>query len=623
MKILPLLDIIDIFPTKITLFRGNSSKISTTIGKVLSILVFSYIIYSFCSSNMIKRKNPNSLQQTLNLLLRSKFSFDEDNFEYAIGVNDDDGVFFNDSSYFGINAYLYYRNNTDLSYNYTYLDLVPCTKDNFKDSSIFETLKLNGTFCFKKGTKIDIHGFWDEKTAQYLGIDLFKCTNTTNNTNENRTICKSEEEINEFLKFHYAQIFMTNNYIDISNFDNPLTSSLKTFYTPIASEYAKKNTLYMSEKFFQSEYGVITRQTDNLKTYEWSNVEVEIYTYPPIFYTMNMYSSDRKKSIERKYQTIENFFGEMGGILNFVFVFAFSLVKIEEKYKLTMSLGNKLNIFQSLKLKKGKRKKNNELKKRKKVIKKQLSTMNINNMETKKSQNISNNNDFSALNALNAKVTDKKQTPLIKLNKIIINDQENLYEGSEKNISLAIQNIDSLVNENIFPMSYFSLQKNEKTINFSESPTHFSIIKRIESLKNEFSTKKKFFFGYFKYVFLLFKLKRFFLNEQDKIYLQAENFISKEMDIFIILKKLREIDKLKKIMFTKNHLFFFHLLPDPLNYGQKKLEKKLSLSKKGEDIKKKYFKLNENAKNSEMDKKILKHLHDDAINDFFNNILEK
>ena len=60
----------------------------------------------------------------------------------------------------------------------------------------------------------------------------------------------------------------------------------------------------------------------------------------------------------------------MGGILNFVFVFAFSLVKIEEKYKLTMSLGNKLNIFQSLKLKKGKRKKNNELKKRKKVIKK-------------------------------------------------------------------------------------------------------------------------------------------------------------------------------------------------------------------------------------------------------------
>lgn len=613
MKLISFLDIIDIFPTRITLLRGNSSKVSTFIGKILSLMVFGYFIYSFSSSNMMMKRNPNSFEQTLNVLQRSELSFDQDNFEFVIGVNDDYNIYSNDSSFFGITAYIYYQNNTDLSYNYTYLDIEPCTKENFKNPDVFDQLKLSRTFCLKKGTKFNIHGFWDEKTLQYFELDVVRCVNET------ETICKSNEEIDEFLDKHYVQIYLTNNYIDVSDFENPLSSSLKTFYYPLAYQYAKKNTLYMRQKTLMSEYGILTREKQNIITFEWGNNEMEIYTRYPYIYTISIYSSDTKRHIDRNYQTFGNFLGELGGTFHFLFMIAFSLVKFEEKYKLTMFLGNKLMIFQSLKLKKKKRE-NKSSKLKRKTLKKQLTTQHIEATQSIRNsiaffdEKIQKHTNNSPVNF------DNKQVPSIKVKNIVINDDgENIYEGSEKIISSAIKNVHSIVNENLFQLNKSCREEKSKEMHLEESPAKFNLIKRIGTLKEEFNLKKSFAFGGLKYLLILLKLKRFCLNEEEKLYLQGEKYISQEMDIYFILKKLREMEKFKKILFNKTEMFFFNILPNPLEYlnNHNELEKKHFIAKKHENLDKMYFKLKEGSKFSDLDRKILENIHKDAIDDFF------
>ena len=76
-----------------------------------------------------------------------------------------------------------------------------------------------------------------------------------------------------------------------------------------------------------------------------------------------------------------------------------------------------------------------------------------------------------------------------------------------------------------------------------------------EGLKNSQNNKNSsniYKLGYLNYLFIIIKLKKYCLCKNEKLFLEGEKCIQKEMDIFYILKKLQEIEKLKQIILNKN-----------------------------------------------------------------------
>ncbi len=44
---------------------------------------------------------------------------------------------------------------------------------------------------------------------------------------------------------------------------------------------------------------------------------------------------------------------------------------------------------------------------------------------------------------------------------------------------------------------------------------------------------------------------------------KAKKIISKDIDIYLLLNKLQEVEKLKQVLFNKNQLILFHFFPKP------------------------------------------------------------
>ena len=70
-------------------------------------------------------------------------------------------------------------------------------------------------------------------------------------------------------------------------------------------------------------------------------------------------------------------------------------------------------------------------------------------------------------------------------------------------------------------------------------------------------------YNFWEYLKLSIKRRKFNLSERDKFFIEGENKIQKEMDIINIVKRLQEVENLKKILLTQNQLYFFELLSKP------------------------------------------------------------
>ena len=146
--------------------------------------------------------------------------------------------------------------------------------------------------------------------------------------------------------------------------------------------------------------------------------------------------------------------------------------------------------------------------------------------------------------------------------------------------------------------------------------------------------KKENFFGlgFCNFFKILMKNRSFNLKNRDKLFLKAEEQVLGELDILQILKKLQEIEKLKRIFLTDDQLYLFNLLSKPMivleNQERREskyvvagaddkrykfsIKEKKSLQK--ETLSQLYGKMQTKAEKSEIDKRIMKLLDEDVMN---------
>ena len=340
-------DLADIFRFRINLLLNKSQKSSTITGKLITIGILIFLIYSFFSSDVLKKSNPQTLSQDLMLVHHPQLLFTKENFTFVVGVADGNNVFYIDETMFSIYFSIAHLNNLNQEVNETDYNLEPCISEDFLESpSEFFILGLNGSYCLPNQA-LKLEGYWDEETIDYFWIEVRTCENSS----DSNITCKSIDSIFDFMKDKYIDVYITDHNIDSSNYLRPLSRNLKIQFQELDLNLMKSMNLFLKNTIIETDDGFFFESLHYIYTFMLDNIQTDVmtkYQSNNMIYQINIYSSDLQKNVFRNYQKIQTLLAQLGGICNFLFFLGFLFSKIENQYKMISTISNELFIFPKL-----------------------------------------------------------------------------------------------------------------------------------------------------------------------------------------------------------------------------------------------------------------------------------
>lgn len=567
---------LDIFKFPVTFRLSEPEKASTFSGKLLTMLILAYILYAFITSDMTKKINPHTLIQDLNLPKRPTSIINKENFTFSIGLIDEQNFFHDDNTIFEFLILQDSEYNTENGKkNRTILGLEPCQKNSFKNApEEFSILNMTGSYCFPE-FNFEVSGYFDEEYTSYIGIGLFKCENST----ENNFSCKSPEIIDEFLQGKMISYYITQNLVDADDYLNPIKKVVKNYAYYLDKDLAKSFSVYIKKIRVLSLIGFFFNEERLQEDVTISKPDLDIYHFNGSnprrdrVFEMQFYANDQMLFARRKYKDVQTLLAEIGGILNVFIIIGFIIVRFEYSFRFTRLVGNQLYLYQDL----NNNNDNNNLQFNSNIIGDQSPDNKIRkNTDDKEFIEIEINDIDSTRKFKSETFKKHEMSPKIEMKKI--DDEEiisNIDDEIKKNQNYNRKSVGFFPSEINMEKSNFSIKNKRKSVGFL--PKRKSSVRKITNLNQFIDIKNKeqyFPLDLCKYFKLLFKGKKLKLNLNEKLYLKGENQIFNELDIIEILKKLQEIEKLKRILLDENQLILFDILSKPVIFLDSKDEPK-------------------------------------------------
>jgi len=621
---------IDLFKSPLFLFLENKQKSSTFFGSILSLLIFLYLGITFSNSDVFYKFHPTIIDQTQSLNHHPLLSLNSSNFALSMGVVDSDGI----SSYDPTIASIVFLYNTINGEDVTndYMDIHICNESDFpSDPGVLQSLRLDNNFCLDH-PEINLEGYWNEQSLSYVEIALLTCQNSTSSN----ITCKSQDDINTFLKEKYFQIYFKEYNYDMTNLQNPTTSLFQTDYGLIDPEIRKKLVVTYKKMEIMDDQGLILDENKTMEAFQQDSGNWDFDTNTEddqIIFVICLYSSGYQQKVSRRYQKLQEAFSSLGGSASILMMIGFALTKTKNKLNIANIIMNQLYSFQTIPKKASKRNKNkNKLNKRN--IKNQAFEMQekLYNDKNNENQSVKNKprkrtdeaipqkenfipiksvfgdetiNQKMNINSNKIEETkeeinifkipnrvEQKEKVIVSMkvpNKNDLNDSFILENFSKKNIKLPPPSIPTNNREVLSPslinMSPTNMIKSNRnnviqklTSKIFGEPTDLQ-----RSTLNEYATsvqkESKQTMTIWEFVKLkVKKMLRFKLQPQEHLFYIAQKIFHKELDVINILKRLQDVEKLKMILLNENQLSIFELLAKPMIYMDEQQEQNMEMN---------------------------------------------
>lgn len=529
--------VFDLFKSPLSLLFQKNRFISTKLGIFCSLAISISLLIIAINSDLFKKVLPQVISSNLpnlrrpSVLLKQKI--------LAIGVEDEFNYKgFIDTSVFTIHV----TNFFDLpdqkgGFNEKRVEkkLHICLEKDFENPQIFKELRFANHYCIEKeDNDFQLEGFFDEPKLNYAEIGLKIC----DGTNENIT-CKNSSEMNERLNGMTFNIYFQDTVIDVQNYENPIKETIVNKYITIDLNFYKNSELYFQKVNFTSDDGWIF---DNKNEFTEYIFESTISDFASISYrnigstraAFQLYSSKTLHKIERQYIKASDLLAKLGGVMQGLYLICFLFIFLEHSLFLKCEILNSLYIFQE-------------------------------NPDSK-SQNPKRR--FSSLKNLFEILIGKRSFAKIK------------RKNALRDTNTILENINSKTN-----MAASERKLENSTTKTAESwlKTFLQIKRKLFELydyKKKASNSQKLNFSIFKYLILKIKdiVPCFKHSFEEEMFIKSEKIYEKELDFIEILKKLQDIDKLKKFLFNKKQLVLFNCLSQPLLYLDKNISQKKRLA---------------------------------------------
>lgn len=556
---------LDLFKVPVFLRIDKNEKHSTFLGQIISILIISYLIFSFTTGEFIYRIHPSIVDQPFTGESRPRISLSSKNFALSVAVTDVTSKAIVDPTIFKID--LYYEELVSLSNetgkNISFIDLKTlhlCNESDYpEDPTIFQTLGLKNYMCLDNST-LELQGYWDEPKLSYFFLILSTCQNRS----DSNIICKPQEEIENFFENKYFQIYYKDINYDLNDYDKPVKSLFKTEYTMVDFYVRKKMTMFFKKLEIIDDKNYIFEDNNPKDLFKKDETFLDVDSNrdkKSQILAFMFYPTLEIQKASRRFQKLKEVISSLGGSASFFIMIGFFFVNYQNQIKITNKIMNQLYAFQGLD------KKNNVSTNKAKEIPQFI----LENLQTIKKET----NFVKPPAKLSKEINIKNQNlrgPDIPA-KILVDD----YVDSEKSIAKNENSGDGLKKSTTNKKTSTASKNNDNVLVKSGSIRKFAsnIFKRKKNPNilqlNEYSEALTHENNINISVFQAIKLNisKFFgcaMSSKEKLINKACNIFSEELDLVSILKRLQEMEKLKIILLNEKQLCLFNLLAKPMIY---------------------------------------------------------
>ena len=383
-----------------------------------------------------------------------------------------------------------------------------------ENKKMFESLNIgnnsNHYVCVKSGQKLTLSGrLYDNINGfNILETHLNRCVNSTNSS----IICKSNKEIDDYIKNSYFGVFYINNIVNHYNYSYPITEMFRTDSFPISLNLVKRYYYYFSYSVYINQKGFIFENSKFTFFYEFNSFNVDsVENESNSFYENNVIIEilfticDKEIKYIRSFPTIQDVLGNIGGLTEIIFtIFQFISCFFSEKFFLAEISNNLIN--------------NSKIKKSYYFKKENL----------KNSKTIQN--ELSHISS--TKFIGKSNLPLKKTNSLNVQSSKNMPDSSQKSSKIIKNNF---ITE--------KTNKNEKSdLNYYSDNSSTSI----------FEENKKIKFPFFYYLSPFWVLN---LSKKNDIFYCYEKIFKKFLSIEVMIPLLERISLMTDT--NKNDKFVF------------------------------------------------------------------
>ncbi|EAR91787.2 transmembrane protein, putative (macronuclear) [Tetrahymena thermophila SB210] len=575
-----MIDKLDIFGSQIFLRFNKQQTYNTRLGSYFTLIIYVLISYRLFGLivDLVQGNNPEVIYNERQVDDPAIFNASSKNFPLAFGMeNPKDFNHFIDESIYTITAFwnqkLLTFDETTQQYISTWqqnsINVQPCTIENFQNlenQKYYLQLNYTNMYCLPPDFELPIQGDFPSKVYSEIQITVKKCTKN----------CQSQEILDSFLQKSNFGLQLSDSYVDPTISDNPFKIYSRDMFWSTSTELPKDVYIYIRNNYVYSDFGWFfpNVETQRFPAYSFS----ENYEYPPsfqdYFLTIRFRFEKQKESVyKRSYKKFISIFSEIGGFTQSFLAIGYVLCKKVSQTKLDIDLINKAFKFEgNLKSKQQNEEKEvNETKHEqqkqgnKKKLKKSKQSF---DKSSKVSFNSSNENlrkNHQQNFCLKSQINENAQKQVLlesppkknfiyedqKSDKVYcnLNEQDAVLEQKENKKSNQLK-ISQLM------MSYFEDQSTilKKSVGVADQQINNLQGKGFSEKEQEKSQKQ-----------VEDKFKRHFDNQMSSMQLSIwyREKLYYNIDIFNIIHKLNELEKLKRLIFDQDQLKLFDYLPKP------------------------------------------------------------
>lgn len=488
----------DVFKVPINLYYKHHTFSYSKFGITLSIGLLAFLIWNFSQSELVLKRSPYVISQTITKPHANPIRFDNSTL-LAFSVTDDRGTNFFDSSLFSIKImriHMKLNSNNEFEIISQSNEKIHQCSDSEAvfDPLLLKKISLKNAFCLENKEFV-LEGFWDENELTYLSAELLFCANSTSN-NES---CKSREQIKSFFnsKTSYFNMYVQGLSVDVNNYMNPMSRKSENYQQMIDPAFIKRgNYFFRNTEIITTEGWVFSGQSIRADfSKEKYDFDFSLQTGSNnILQQFFLYSSHDIQSIDRRYQNLSDALAILAGLAHFLIFFG----------SLVTNLRNKLSILQTI------------------------------------------------IDSLY--LSPSCQSENVKIFENFKNEKQEINLG--KNIALQSKK------EACCPEKKLKENFWEKLLNFFNYKKCYNNL-IMKNYKKESQPKFSLRISLWEYI-SYYLSKPFFPSPRQKIIESAIKTLEKEMDIVKILRKLKEIEKLKLVIFNEDQRVLFQSLSKPM-----------------------------------------------------------
>ncbi|CAD8060136.1 unnamed protein product [Paramecium sonneborni] len=550
---------IDLFGQSISLNLNGEDQYKTGGGGILSCLIVA-IVAIFFQSNIIDflgKTNITAETQTVFEENPDRIKFTSDNFMFAISI--EQKAAFNTNPFFNISikarTYVRLSNGTTIKYE-NLTNLIPCTLDRFQ--KIFDKYDLNFTdqynqlglstwLCPDLNYSLTVGGRYSSEYLDFAKIEITDCKNDTSK-NEYLTWhpeCAPKDVMEKWLSSegsYRIRIYMTNTIVNPSKPTEYIQGYLddEVYFQFVPFKLSRQSDIFFKKYQINTDQSLVPvfddEQLENVFMKEPADFR-DITTlgsptdkqYIALYFRRSPYT----KYITRKFQKVDDLLSYLGGFVNIVVVFLGFFVAFYNKQQYLIELANKVYDFNFDTSKNSQKLRNDDLVKKITQIKKKTQTPKIiemqdSNLPHKKSLTQPLQDEEIRIQVLNEDTPHNTQ------------NQKQMIKNTSSEIKSEFQK----QQEEIVSKLGFKSRKEYLTNQISQ------VLTRARHIQ-------------FTFKFLCHQMTggRCFKDRTSILLMKAVDRINSDIDIYVILEKVKEINLLKELMLDKNQQILFNFAP--------------------------------------------------------------